>query len=48
VVATSDLRAIVLTAHFMREMRDRPSSAGENVERVAATRRERDALRDAT
>jgi CRP-like cAMP-binding protein len=48
VVATSDLRAIVLTAHFMREMRDGLPSAGENVERLAATRRERDALRDAT
>jgi CRP-like cAMP-binding protein len=48
VVATADLRAIVLTAHFMREMRDRLPSAGEHVERVAAARRERDALRDAT
>jgi CRP-like cAMP-binding protein len=27
VVATSDLRAIVLTAHFMREMQDRVPSA---------------------
>jgi CRP-like cAMP-binding protein len=48
VIATSDLRAIVLTAHFMREMHDRLPSAGEHVERVAAARRGRDALRDAT
>jgi CRP-like cAMP-binding protein len=43
VIATSDLRAIVLTAHFMRDMHDRLPSAGEHVDRVAATRRERDA-----
>ena len=48
VIATSDLCAIVLTAHFMREMHDRMPSAGEHVDRVAATRQEQDALRDAT
>ena len=48
VIATSDLRAIVLTAHFMREMRDRLPSAGEHVDQLAATRRERNALRDST
>ena len=47
VVARSDLRAIVLTAHFMREMHDRMPAAGEAVDQVAAERRERDALRDA-
>src|SRR5271165_5248579 len=31
VVARSDLRAIVLTAHFMREMRDRLPSVGQSV-----------------
>ena len=46
VIATSDLRAIVLTAHFMREMRDRLASAGEHIDRVAAARRERDGFRD--
>ncbi len=47
VVAKSDLRAIVLTAHFMREMHDRLPSAGDAIDQVAAERRERDALRDA-
>jgi CRP-like cAMP-binding protein len=48
VVAKSDLRSIVLTAHFMREMHDRVPSAGEAIDQVAAERRERDALRDAS
>ncbi len=43
VVATSDLRVIVLTAHFMREMRERMPSVGANIDRVAVERRERDA-----
>ena len=43
VVATSELRAIVLTAHFMREMRERIPSVGANIDRVAVERRERDA-----
>jgi len=47
VVARSDLRAIVLTAHFMREMHDRLPSAGEAIDQVAAERRERDALQEA-
>jgi CRP-like cAMP-binding protein len=47
VVAKSDLRAIVLTAHFMREMRDRLPSAGDAIDQVAAERQERDALQDA-
>jgi len=42
VVATSDLRAIILTAHFMREMRARMPSVGEHIDRVAAERIERD------
>jgi CRP-like cAMP-binding protein len=45
VVATSDLRAIVLTAHFMREMHDRLPSAAKLIDRVAAERAEHDALR---
>lgn len=47
VVARSDIRAIVLTAHFMREMQARMSAAGANIERVAAERLQRDAVRDA-
>jgi len=47
VIATSDLRAIVLSGRFMREMRDHLPSAGERVDQVAAERRERDALRGA-
>jgi CRP-like cAMP-binding protein len=47
VVATSDLRAIVLTAHFVREVHDRMPAAGERIERVASDRTARDALREA-
>jgi CRP-like cAMP-binding protein len=43
VVASSDLRAVVLTAHFMREMHDRLPSVGERIDHVAAERTERDA-----
>jgi hypothetical protein len=46
VLATSDLRAIVLTAHFMRAMHDRMPAAGEAVDQVAAARLEQDALRN--
>ena len=46
VIATSDVRAIVLTAHFMREMRSHVPAAGERVDRLAAERIEQDALRD--
>jgi len=42
VVATTDVRAIVLTARFMREMRERMPSVGEQIDRTAAERRERD------
>jgi CRP-like cAMP-binding protein len=42
VVATSDLRAVVLTAHFMREMHDRLPAVGERIDHVAAERTERD------
>ncbi len=47
VVARSELGAIVLTAHFMREMHDLLPSAGEAIDQVAAERWRRDALRDA-
>jgi CRP-like cAMP-binding protein len=42
VVATSKLRAISLTAHFMRELRARMPAVGERIDRVAAQRIERD------
>ena len=48
VVATSDLRAIALTAHFMREIHDLLPSAGDRIDRVAGERIERDALRRTT
>lgn len=44
VVATSDLRGIVLTAHFMRELHQRMPSVGERIDRVAAERIANDAL----
>jgi CRP/FNR family transcriptional regulator, cyclic AMP receptor protein len=44
VVATSDLSGIVLTAHFMRELRQRMPSVGERIDRVAAERLANDAL----
>ena len=47
VVASSSLRAVVLTAHFMREVHDRVPAVGERSERIAAERRERDAARSA-
>lgn len=45
VVATSPLRAIVLTAHFMREVRARMPAVGEQIDRAAAEHKERDAQR---
>lgn len=42
VIATSDLRAIVLTAHFMRELRGRMPDVGEQIDRAAAEHRARD------
>ena len=42
VIAASELRAIVLTAHFMREMSKRMPAAGERIAADAAQRRERD------
>ena len=48
VVAVTDVRAIVLSAHFMREMAVRVPSAGARIDGLAAERRERDALREAS
>ena len=45
VVAISDVRAIVLSAHFMREMHDRLPSAGGRIDQVAGARVESDAAR---
>ena len=45
VIATTDVRAIVLTAHFMRELHERMPDVGERVDREAAERRARDAGR---
>ncbi len=44
VVASSDICGIVLTAHFMRELRERMPAVGERIDRVAAERRANDAL----
>jgi CRP-like cAMP-binding protein len=43
VVATSDVRAIVLTAHFMRELRQRMPDVGAQIDAEAAAHLERDA-----
>jgi CRP-like cAMP-binding protein len=43
VIARGDVRAIVLTARFMREMHERMPAAGAAIDRVATERRERDA-----
>jgi CRP/FNR family cyclic AMP-dependent transcriptional regulator len=45
VVATSPLRAMLLTAHFIREVRAQLPALGERIERVAAERRLRDEQR---
>lgn len=42
VVATSPLRGIVLTAHFMREMRARIPGVAEQIDQLASVRLERD------
>ncbi|HTZ88565.1 MAG TPA: cyclic nucleotide-binding domain-containing protein [Solirubrobacteraceae bacterium] len=47
VIATTPLRAIALTARFMREMRDRWPSIGEQIDHAAAVHRESDARRAA-
>lgn len=45
VVATSPLRAIVLTAHFMREVHERMPAVGAEIDRAAAEHRGRDQQR---
>lgn len=45
VIATTPLRAIAFTAYFMREMRERWPTIGEQIDRAAAEHRERDARR---
>ena len=42
VVASTDIRAIGLSAHFLREARQRMPSVGAEIDRVAAERIERD------
>ncbi len=46
VVASSPVRAIVLTAHFMREVRERMPDVGAHIDRQAAARRDRDERAD--
>ncbi len=43
VIATSELRAIVLTAHFLHEVRERMPLIRERIDQVAAQRIEHDA-----
>ncbi len=45
VVASTEVRAIVLSARFMRELHDRLPAAGERIDRVAHERAERDSER---
>jgi CRP-like cAMP-binding protein len=47
VVAASNVTAIVLSAHFMREMAVRLPATGTRIDDLAAEHRERDALRQA-
>ncbi len=42
VVASAPVRAIVLTAHFMRDVRERMPDVGAHIDREAAARRQRD------
>jgi CRP-like cAMP-binding protein len=42
VIATTPVRAIVLTAHLMRELRARMPDVGAQIDRAAAEHRERD------
>ncbi len=44
VVARTDLRAIVLSARFARELRERMPEVGARIDSIAAERRERDRL----
>jgi CRP-like cAMP-binding protein len=48
VVATSTLRAIVLSAHFRREVRERMPPVGASIDGVASEREARDASRRAS
>jgi CRP-like cAMP-binding protein len=43
IVARTDVRAIALTAHFMRELRGRMPDIGEQIDQAAAEHRARDA-----
>ncbi len=45
VVATTPLRAMVLTSHFMHHLRERLPALAEGIDRAAAEHRERDRLR---
>ena len=47
VIALSDVRALVFTAHFMREIHARLPALGERIDRVASERLQRDADRSA-
>lgn len=38
IVATSDVRILTLTAHYMREVRERMPAVGEQIDRVIAQR----------
>jgi CRP-like cAMP-binding protein len=44
VVARSDVRAFVFTAHFVHELHERIPELGERIDRTAQERAERDAL----
>jgi CRP-like cAMP-binding protein len=45
VVASGEVHAIVLSAHFMRELHDLLPDVGERIDRVAAERAARNELR---
>ena len=47
VIATSNLTAIVLTAHFMRELHQRLPPVGDSIDEIAAEHEARDAARTA-
>jgi uncharacterized small protein (DUF1192 family) len=48
VIASSRVRAIVLSGRSVREMEDRMPAAGERIDGIAAERQERDAGRPVT
>ena len=48
VTATSPLRGLVMTAHFMREVRERFPAIGERIDAAAKEHLEADARRDAS